>query len=222
MSKTGPKTKIIHTPSPTTAAKPKPTKTYDASVMEASADWNYNTHPSANTNDYPNEIHVDNRPAKNYHNSQTSTIHNNQVPTMSNQMSYDTVLDSKNEITSMVLQYMSSLPMEVAMESGLIECSEGFTRPICKAIPMWNNNRPFDEWCSVLCPTGVCPAAICSCTCPTTTQQYQNNADYKPGPTIKCRSMTAWGDTSMDQWCTSTCNSNPDNCPSDHCYCDGL
>jgi hypothetical protein len=108
MSKTGPKTKIIHTPSPTTAAKPKPTTTYDASVMEASADWSYNTHPSTNTNDYQNEIYVDNRPAKNYHNSQTSTIHNNQVPTMSNQMSYDTVLNSKNEITSMVLQYMSS------------------------------------------------------------------------------------------------------------------
>ncbi|CAC5399938.1 unnamed protein product [Mytilus coruscus] len=140
---------------------------------------------------------------------------------ISKQVSYDSMLDSKNQITAMVLQYVSSLPMDTAMESGMIDC-DGFIRPVCKAVPLWNNNRPFDEWCSVLCPTGVCPAAVCSCTCPPTQSYSQNNVQYAQVQSMKCRSMTSFGDPSMDRWCTITCNSNPDNCPSDHCWCDGM
>lgn len=152
------------------------------------------------------------------------------VQQMSNQMSYESMIDSKNEITALILKYMASLPMDTAMETAIREC-DGYARPVCKALPMWTNNRPFDEWCSVLCPTGVCPAAVCSCTCPQQNSRYQQNRVqysnsqnnlYHHQTRIRCKAISVWGDPSMDQWCSSTCNANPDNCPTDHCWCDGL
>ncbi|CAG2190047.1 unnamed protein product [Mytilus edulis] len=189
---------------------------------------NSNTQRSSNTGrrsgTSQNKIYVYQReksPQEYRNNHQTQRKSFNQHSPISKQVSYDKMLDSKNQITAMVLQYVSSLPMDTAMESGMIEC-DGFIRPVCKAVPLWNNNRPFDEWCSVLCPTGVCPAAVCSCSCPPKQNNRQNNAQYAHEQQMKCRSMTSFGDQSMDRWCTITCNSNPDNCPSDHCWCDGL
>lgn len=197
---------------------------------QSSQNVNYKSHPSRRQQQVPQQRRVQ-QPQLSNSRAQTmqqrqQSGHAQNIPQMSQQMSYESMIDSKNAITGLVLQYMSSLPMDVAMETAAVEC-DGYARPVCKALPMWNNNRPFDEWCSVLCPTGVCPAAVCTCTCSQQNSQYQpNSSQYSHSQnnqqTMRCKSMSVWGDPSMDMWCSSTCNANPDNCPSDHCWCDGL
>lgn len=70
-----------------------------------------------------------------------------------------------------------------------------------------------DSFCSNTCNAGICPANMCSCTCPGGTSSWSGGGS---GPSY-CRSRDPSKSSSMDSWCSSNCKNN--HCPPDLCVC---
>ena len=101
-------------------------------------------------------------------------------------------------------------------DSAYIECGDGVAQPTCKGNPHWGEGHNYNEYCSTMCPQGICPMSLCVCTCST-----MRNGGAKT-PTGKCRAIETW-DQPVNTYCAQSCNSanyGSDTCPSEVCICD--
>ncbi|KAK3098656.1 hypothetical protein FSP39_021660 [Pinctada imbricata] len=111
--------------------------------------------------------------------------------------------------------------MAVAAENtdnAYVECQEGMAQPTCTGNPYWGEGHNYDEYCSTMCPTGICPVSLCVCSCPGSRHGAQ-----KPAPG-KCRAIESW-DPSAQSYCSQTCNTmnyGSDACPTELCFCENM
>ncbi|XP_069137862.1 uncharacterized protein [Argopecten irradians] len=118
-------------------------------------------------------------------------------------------------LTATILSYANSIP-DGNDNANFETCQDGYTKPTCSALPSWDKLPQIGKWCQSMCPSGLCPAAVCGCTCPVNIL-HQMSRNFR-GMTSQCRGIPGWTDAAMDAWCASNCNS--EFCASEMCTCE--